>query len=259
MRNRGVVMQIDLHIHTKYSDGELDIPPNISALFSEYNLIAITDHEHIFDPTKYQICDSARFISGVEICCNYEGQNIEILGYDFDAKNSDIIRLVDRVKNLRINAIRKILDENKIYVENLPPNPFRINVSLPDGVNAHEFWQLHKSEYINICHSLPAADVIRTIVAAQGIPVFAHPMETLATKSENEVEKFILSLGIHTVELITPKHANQDVRLIRNIIIRNNLSGSIGSDSHKTMLTKIPHQYDISEKQFKWIRELVGK
>lgn len=249
---------IDLHIHTIHSDGELNVSSNDSFMLSNYSLVAITDHENIFDPAEFRIRNSAKFISGVEICCNYEGQPIEILGYNFDAKNTGLVNLVDRIKELRINAIRKILNTNGIRINNLPVNPFRINVQLPDGVDTRKFWQQHNFEYRAICHSVPATDVISAIIAAGGIPVLAHPMESLTNKSENDIERFILSMGIRTVELITPKHSKEDVVLLRRIIDRNNLAGSIGSDSHKSVLTKISHEYSINEQIFEWIRDLVS-
>lgn len=252
-------MQIDLHVHTTCSDGELCIPFDTLTFFSGYSLVAFTDHEHIFNPVNIQTNDSVKFISGVEICCNHKGKNIEILGYDFDANNADLVKLVYTVKELRINAICKILNENGISPINLPPNPFRINVPLPGNLDTRKFWQSHSLEYKTMCHSVSAVDVINTIVAAHGIPVFAHPMESLASQNENDVEMFIRSLGIRTIELITPKHDQEDVALIRNIIVRNNLFGSIGSDSHKQTLTKIPHEYDINENYFEWIRKIVAR
>lgn len=249
-------MRIDLHIHTKYSDGEVYVQQAISSLFSDYRLVAFADHEHIFDPSEFAVSNSAKFISGVEICCHHKGQNIEILGYDFDAKNADMVALVDKVREMRIVAIKEILTKNGFSTENLPANPFRINVPLPDGVDRHEFWKQYNSEYRAKCHSVPAIDVIETIIAARGIPVLAHPMESLAGKSGDDVEMFLLSLRIHTVELITPKHRKEDVTLINSIIERNNLSASIGSDSHKSTLTEILHGYDINERKFEWIRKL---
>lgn len=133
-----------------------------------------------------------------------------------------------------------------------------MNVAIPKNVNTRDFWMQNNLEYKYICHSIPATQVISAIVSAHDIPVLAHPMESLSSKNENVVEMFILSLGICTVELITPKHTNQDIKLIRNIINRNDLSGSIGSDSHKSVLTEIPYEYDIHEKPFEWIRNLAN-
>ena len=247
-------MQVDLHIHTRFSDGEITIFPDIASTFKGYGLISFTDHEHIFDPSSIIASDYVRFISGVEICCHHKESNIEILGYNFDATNDEIVTLVDRIKNLRICAIKKILQKNGFSSDSLPQNPFRINVALPDEVNRSEFWQYHNFEYKKICHSVSSDEVIKAIGAAGGVPVFAHPMESLVGKSAKEVEDFILSLNLNTIELITPKHRLTDYLLIKDIIDRNHLSASIGSDSHKLKLARIPYEYDLNERPFEWIR-----
>lgn len=250
-------MRIDLHIHTKNSDGELDIQKAIPSLFSSYALVAFTDHENIFNPNDFPANNSTTYISGVEICCRHEGYNIEVLGYDFDVTNDAIVALVNKIRKLRISIINNIFERNGFFAEDSLVNPFRINIPLPNSVERRTFWKQYEAEYISMCHSIPAIDVIETIIAANGVPVLAHPMESLVGTEENDVEKFILSLGLNTVELITPKHSVKDITLIRNIIKKNDLSGSIGSDSHQAELTKIPHGYDINERCFKWIYELI--
>lgn len=250
-------MKIDLHIHTIHSDGALGMSLSDLPMFSSYELVAITDHEHLFNPTAIHMCDSTKLISGVEICCNFRNQPIEILGYNFDAKNCALVDLVDKVKNLRISAITNIMSANGFGSNDLPENPFRMHVRFPEGVDAREFWKQHNYEYRTICHSVPATDVISTIINAGGIPVLAHPMESLVNKSERDVEHFILSLGISTVELITPKHNSADIALVKRIVERNYLSASIGSDSHNSPLTEILHDYNIEERSFDWIRNLV--
>lgn len=252
-------MCVDLHIHTKCSDGKIDIEDSIPNLYSNYNLIAFTDHENIFDPSKYHINGSTKYLSGVEICCNHNGQYIEILGYDFNAQNKEMIEIVNKVKKLRVSIIKKILNRNGFNIQNLPKNPFRFNVPLPEYIDSKDFWRKNNIEYKEQCHSVPASTIISAIVNAQGIPVLAHPMESLAGFSAQSVEQFILSLGIDIVELITPKHSKEDVALIGDIISRNCFYASIGSDSHQERLKKIVHPYNINEKQYEWIRNIINE
>lgn len=250
-------MHIDLHIHTKYSDGKIDIEDSFHHLYSKYKLISFTDHENIFDPSKYYVNSSTKYLSGVEICCNHMGQNIEILGYNFNVHNKEMIEIVNKVKNLRVSIIKEILMRNGFMVQNLPENPFRINVPLPEYIDSKAFWEKNNYEYKEQCHSVPASTIISAIVNARGIPVLAHPMESLASFSAKSVERFILSLGIDTVELITPKHSKEDVALIGDIISRNHLYASVGSDSHQARLNNIVHPYNISEKQYAWIQNII--
>lgn len=250
-------MQVDLHVHTNLSDGKINIENTMPTLYAEYDIIAFTDHENIFDPFLYSTNGSTKYLSGVEICCNHNGQNIEILGYNFDTKNKELVELVKKVRNLRISVIKEIMDENGFKTENLPENPFRINVPLPEYINSNDFWKKYNVKYKKQCHSIPALYVIDTIIQAHGIPVLAHPMESLIGLGEKDIEQFILSLAVGTVELITPKHSKKDISLINDIIVRNHLFASIGSDSHQASLRDVGHVYDLSEKQYEWILDMI--
>lgn len=252
-------MFIDLHIHTNCSDGEIDLKNSIPTLYSNYKLVSFTDHENIFDPSKIPTSSETKFLSGVEICCNHNGQYIEILGYNFDPHNEEMIEIVNKVKELRISIIMKILKRNGFEIQNLPKNPFRINVPLPEYIDSKEFWRKNNIEYKESCHSISASAIINAIVNAQGIPVLAHPMESLSGFGAKNVEQFILSLGLDTVELITPKHSQEDIALISDIISRNHLYASIGSDSHQARLKDIIYPYNISEEPYEWIRNILEK
>lgn len=252
-------MYVDLHIHTDFSDGKINIDSFMSKLCSNYDVIAFTDHEHIFNPYEYKNNGLTKYLSGVEICCNHNGKYIEILGYNFDVQNSQIIQLVNDIKNLRVSIIKKILSDNGFNITDLPYNPFRINVPLPAHINRNEFWHKYNDVYKEYCHSVPAYEVIDAIISANGIPVLAHPMESLCGFNECEVERFVISLGIKTVEMITPKHSKSDIMHLSNIISRNQLYASIGSDSHQEVMKKIDYKYDINERQYEWIQDIVNK
>lgn len=248
-------MQIDMHIHTKFSDGEIDISRSIPPLFSKYSMVSFTDHENIFDPTEYPRSDVTKFISGVEISCNHNGFFIEILGYNFDANHDAIVELVNKVKKLRVNTIKEILSENRILAEKLPDNPFRLNTSLPKHIVPHEFWNQNNNKYRSRCHSVPAKDVIKTILDAGGTPVLAHPMASLSGR-EVDIEQFILSLNIDTIELVTPKHTFEQIAILQKIILQNSLSASIGSDSHEKYLNRILYPYNTHIRQYDWLNKI---
>lgn len=239
--------------------GQIDAPRAYGEgpdLWRGYRLVAITDHEHIFDPSAYAPgrFGAARAMAGVEICCHHKGRNMEILGYDFDPKDPALNALVQRIRNLRIAKLTEILQENGLSTEGLPQNPCRLHVRLPSGVDPAAFWNRYNAAYKAQNHSVPAQTVIETVLAAGGVPVFAHPMESLAGMESSEVEAFILSLGVQTVELITPKHTAAEVAMIGAILDRHGLSASIGSDSHQATLRDVGHPYDLRDRRFAWIR-----
>ncbi len=91
---------IDLHLHTKYSDGAdevIDILKKAQELKVKY--ISITDHEttkaynelNNIDISKYY---DGKIIPGIEIKCAIDGRLIEILGY-----------------NIEVGKMQKLMDE----------------------------------------------------------------------------------------------------------------------------------------------------
>lgn len=137
---------IDLHIHTKYSDGTDNVIELLKKC-EEINLkvISITDHNSCkayfdlknLDVKKYY---SGKIICGCEFTINYEGNMIELLGYGFNLnkvneylnsmydkktinKQSKIIynRLINKINdlNLKFNEKNVIITEEEFDKEML--------------------------------------------------------------------------------------------------------------------------------------------
>jgi len=250
---------IDLHIHTTFSDGKLDLIDSQKCELAEYKILSFTDHEYIFDPDEYEFINSkARFVSGVEICCNIDGIYIELLGYNFNAKHPQIQEIVSSARNLRINVYKDILQKNKINIEKIPQNPFRKDINIIcKNIDKVSFWEKHNAEYKNVCYSIDYRDVINGIQKAGGTVVLAHPMESFKDKHEKDVENLIKKMEINTIEMITLKHNINDVVLIGRIIDKYNLQASIGSDTHTIDILPQIYKYNILDRKFQWLNDLL--
>ena len=253
-----MMRKIDLHIHTSCSDGTINNMNDRNTWFVGYDLIAITDHENLFNPQEFRIPNcKTKFISGVEICCKYRGVYIEILGYDFAPENEKLSEIVSYVKKQRLLAIDTIIQNNNVTDYYILGNPFRVNVQLPYHIDKKKFWKQNEMEYKKIYHSVGAEEVINAILSAGGIPVLAHPMESLRGYDEEDVKRFIGLLGIRHIEFLTPKHTIEEVEMLERIITFYDLSASIGSDTHKSVLSSIPFEYNLKKRRFKWIQKLL--
>lgn len=83
---------IDLHTHTKHSDGSSSTEELLKAAEQQgLSTLSITDHNTIAaynDLKDYgtRTLFKGKIITGVEITTTYKGEVIEVLGYNFDIK-----------------------------------------------------------------------------------------------------------------------------------------------------------------------------
>lgn len=81
---------IDLHIHTKYSDGTNSVSEILEmAELLKLNTISITDHDNCkayyeLENDKIRNIFSGTIKTGIEITTSFNGTRIELLAYDFD-------------------------------------------------------------------------------------------------------------------------------------------------------------------------------
>ena len=86
---------IDMHIHTKYSDGTYSVKELLEKA-EELSLecISITDHDNCkayneFENLKVEDYFSGKLVQGIELKCLYKGRLIEILGYNYNKEKME--------------------------------------------------------------------------------------------------------------------------------------------------------------------------
>ena len=115
-------MIIDLHIHSKASDGKL----TIQEIFKEaknrnINFMAITDHDSIGCQTQATVAakkEAIKYITGVELNVTFahpqyhEGKavSLDFLGYQFDVNNEAFEGKLETMAKYREERAAKILD-----------------------------------------------------------------------------------------------------------------------------------------------------
>lgn len=102
-------MRLDLHTHTTYSDGDLEIEGNVKrAIELGIDGIAITDHDNIdtweeIDEENYPIM----VIKGVELSTYYKGSSVHVLGYYLN-DGGDYQELDELLKKTREDRLKRI-------------------------------------------------------------------------------------------------------------------------------------------------------
>jgi predicted metal-dependent phosphoesterase TrpH len=120
-RKKVAPLKIDLHIHSKSSDGKLTVAEIIQeAKTRNITLLSITDHDSISCQT--QAIETAKnaginYITGVELNVTFaypklreKPVSLDFLGYQFDAENLALKSKLEKMAKYREERAAKILD-----------------------------------------------------------------------------------------------------------------------------------------------------
>ena len=251
----------DLHIHTKYSDGEYDEIEILEEIEkSGINEFAITDHDTIEGSKRvFEILKNnntnLKFHSGIELTCRFNefagGVNMHILFYDFDYDNKDMLKVIDNISNLRRQKVNKMV----AFVE----NEYNIKISkekLEQKLkNTKSFCKPHlysimcemgdfdREQYYRKMDKLNTAelklDAKTTIKKLNGVGkiVLAHPIEIMKEYDYdlNTIEEIIVELKSFGLNGVECYHSSQTKELQTNlskIVKKYNLIETMGSDFH---------------------------
>jgi predicted metal-dependent phosphoesterase TrpH len=115
-------VKIDLHVHSKCSDGKLSAPEIFKkAKVRNISFLSITDHDSIECQTK-AISEvktpGIRYLTGVELNVTFSHPNfqagkevsLDFLGYQFDVNNNALNNKLEIMANYREKRAYKILD-----------------------------------------------------------------------------------------------------------------------------------------------------
>lgn len=140
-------MNIDLHIHSLYSDGSDDVESIVKKSKAlQLDLIALTDHNTLsglFDLKKYASLYHQNVLAGVELSTMYQDKEIHLLGYfpiDSDFQSHDF----DSIRNF-INQNKKMkTKQNEAMILNLK--------AIWNEISLTDFYHFTNSQNINRVH-----------------------------------------------------------------------------------------------------------
>jgi hypothetical protein len=240
----------DLHLHTNRSDGYYS-PKELVDLIRPLELcaIALADHDDISgldDAIEYAARFGIEVITGVELSVNYLHYDLHVLAYCFDHRNS---QLVDHLKMIRIERLkraRKIVE--KLNNLGMPISfdsvlkkagagsvgrPHIASVLLAEG-HVHSFQDafnrfLGDGKPANIDkYRLDIQTTISIVRDAGGVCSIAHPGQSLAY----EDILFLTKAGVQGIEVVHPKHGEEQVKAYREFARAYGLLETGGSDFH---------------------------
>lgn len=247
---------IDLHTHTTASDGT-DSPFALvnKALSAGITVLGVTDHDTT-SGWEEAISAARKPISlalGAEISALTEdGISVHMLGLLFDGENTEIQAMLSDARDTRIPRMKKMVellrnDGFAISMEDVIAatpegatlgRPHLADALVKNGVvksRDEAFAELltNDSKYY-VTHATPTPEVaIRTIVAAGGVAVIAHPM---ASRRGDVISTSIFSdlvaAGLHGIEIDHRDHSASERAELKLIAAELNLVITGASDYH---------------------------
>jgi predicted metal-dependent phosphoesterase TrpH len=251
---------IDLHCHSRISDGSFTIPELISlAKARGIEYISITDHDTVAGTREGLMLGKkkgVKVIPGVEISAFDDRRNrrVHILGYFFDDNNESIknfctplleerhhtsIKIISRLNELGYTLTRDDVEETRgesiiIYKQHI------LHALKNKGYTNELFGELNKELFSRGNNGkgagkaffpltyLDAIEAVKAIQASGGIAVLAHPHMYNSWEIMNE----LISAGLKGIEAFHPSHTKEMEKKCIGIAEEYDLYITGGTDFH---------------------------
>ena len=281
--------KFDLHLHTTASDGS-DTPCELLVACREAGLtvISVTDHDTLNGCIEAMEIpqNDLKIITGIEFSCHNYGEvdfDCHILGYGFDPSSPELLGAIAHGRQMRLTKLEarlKYLEERRGIVfdeEELEwlrslnsaakPHLARLIVkrglaeSISDAIDNYLKGTSFPDDRIE------AGEAISAIIAAGGIPVYAHPIggerERRLTHAElAERVDALIPLGLGGLECYYSRYSEEDEKILIDLAKSRGLLVSAGSDYHgknKTVeLARLCSDCDTDAPMANLVSELLG-
>lgn len=262
---------IDLHSHTIHSDGSSNVAQLLlEAQGKNLSKISITDHNTIgaygdLENTEIRSLFEGEILNGVEITTTYNGEIVEVLGYDFDINMMRSLLpkqvLTFEAKQLRefelikrkyteldikfdINKIifdaKKESSRAKFYQEIMEyPENDRFFLDLKSkstysSFTRNEVYNPKSPLYVDQSSLYPSLEsTIEIIHQTGGLAFLAHPF-AYSNNISSQVERIISSYNFDGIECYYTTFTNEQIDYLLSLCEQKGLYKSGGSDFHGT-------------------------
>ena len=246
---------IDLHIHTIYSDGT-DTPETLINVLKNHHIetFAICDHDTVDGCMAFSDFDlqGMNMICGVEFSCISKFGKCHILGLGIDIYKSTITNVIVSAAKLRADKLKYRLDylKDKFNIIFSEDDIFELRKLVSVG-KPHLARMLVKNGYAKDFDSaitgyldfsvkndkIGAKTAIQAIKSSGGIPVWAHPLGgesdiKLSKADFNRQLSVLIENGICGLECYYSRYDTADISFLLSAANKNKLLVSGGSDYH---------------------------
>ncbi|NMH58866.1 PHP domain-containing protein [Alteromonas sp. MYP5] len=250
-------LKIDLHSHTKLSDGHLSPEELVARAHTmQVDVLAITDHDTVAAlkaAHEFQRSQSRhlRIVNGVEISCSWHGFDIHVVGLNIEPLNADIQTFLANQADIRHERALKIGEKlAKCGFEGVTEKALALagggqvtrahfarvlvadyQVASMDTVFKKYLGKGKRAFYKAQWPEIKQA--VAVIKQAGGQAVLAHPAHyDMSTKWLRRLVADFSYAGGDAIETAFPGMAADKRRIINELTTEHNLLASAGSDFH---------------------------
>ena len=254
--------QIDLHVHSNRSDGSFTPTELVDyALQKGLTAFALTDHDTtdgLAEAIEYGKEKGIEVVPGIEFSTEYESGDIHILGLYIDYEKKEFKERIQAFVDSRVLRNQKMC-QNLVNI-GVDISYEALLEAFPDAVitRAHYARYLLDKGYVKSMkeafvryigdhcpcfvprEKVTPVQAIELILAADGIPVLAHP--TLYHMSDRRLEKLVAELkeaGLLGIEAIYPTYSAGEKRQMHALAHKYHLLVTGGSDFHGSNKPKL--------------------
>lgn len=261
-------MRIDLHAHSRVSDGT-DSPGELvrAARSAGLDVVALTDHDTASgwgEAVEAAYDAGVELVRGMEISGRYDGRGIHLLAYLPDATYPPLAEELQRVLDGRINRLPQMVERlNGLGVDlsvadvhavsgdaAASGRPHVADALVRRGVVAdrdeafERFLSAGRPGYVDR-YAAPLVPLLGIVTAAGGVSVIAHPWGRTGRERPDERELAELKeAGLVGVEVDHQDHSPQTRDRLRAIARNLGLVATGASDYHGT--GKVDHDLGVN-------------
>ncbi|MCK9439102.1 MAG: PHP domain-containing protein [Patescibacteria group bacterium] len=291
-------MLIDLQLHSIYSDGYLTPKELVNFVAKNgVKVASLTDHNTFGGLDEFKeacLKHKIKAINGLELYCKYKNKKINILWYNFNENNQELIKLLEESRRRRVFLVKRallklerrgfkidknILSEFDNYIpinrlsERVSSNKFNYNKILKTAKSKdnsikilreesviRELFFHSKDERLNESY-LDLERVVKVRKKAGGQLVFCHPGRY--NKYANNITQKLKEAGIDGIEVLSPHHSIGSVMYSQFLAENFDLISTGGSDFHRfeensDYIRSSADWFVIDSRKLRRIKEIIG-
>lgn len=245
----------DLHIHSKFSDGEYSLEEIVKKLRENgIKTFSITDHDNADSIKAMKNVDTSGliYIPGIEFSASKGKYQMHILGYGIDGHSNELLVACKEIKtrkNLRnLEVIQQLKEKFGIeitreealellnrtgFVGQTTIAKLLVDKGIIPNVKFY-FDNFFKELKLKTDATIDLDRAVQIIHNAGGMAVIAHPIsiENKYGVQIDEIYEIFRNAGIDGIEIFNSKHTLSDIKRYYKLAREEKLLVSGGSDYH---------------------------